>query len=200
MPFPHYCTPPLADRTPSSLALLLRRCHSLATQSHSVPGIHHFHLKFSPWIWRSFRSPDLCVKNEHRTASCAFSSSKAKAFLISFLFDLMTLSWHDMKFDMKFDNPTLSVIKNGTGDDERHDVEADCDESGSRAQPATDRVARRCSPTPVLAPFMCPCQDTAHSAHFYKWSALLETLTQPATGSARRTVMISRAFVFLFPM
>ena len=40
---------------------------------------------------------------------------------------------------MKFDNPTLSVIKNGTGDDERHDVEADCDESGSRAQPATAR-------------------------------------------------------------
>ena len=43
---------------------------------------------------------------------------------------------------------------------ERHGVEADGDESGSRAQPATDCVARRCSPAPSLAPFMCPCQVT----------------------------------------
>ena len=56
---------------------------------------------------------------------------------------------------MKFDNPTLSVIKNGTGDDERHDVEADCDERGFRAYTDTDSVTRRYTPAPALAPFMC---------------------------------------------
>jgi hypothetical protein len=34
---------------------------------------------------------------------------------------------------------------------------------------------------------MCPCQDTAHSAHFYKWSTLLETSTQLETGIVQRT-------------
>ncbi len=63
---------------------LLHRCHSKLPS----PWNTSFPLPF--WIWRSLRSPDFCAKYEHRTVSCAFSNSKARPFLIAFLFDSMT--------------------------------------------------------------------------------------------------------------
>ena len=80
----HLTTSP--TRTPSSLAHLWRRCHSKLPS----PWIAFF--PSSPACRRSFLSPDRCAKYEHRTVSCAFSSSKAKPFLIAFLFDSMTCS------------------------------------------------------------------------------------------------------------
>ena len=39
------------------------------------------------WTWWSPLVSALCAKYEHKTASCAFKSSKTRPFLIAFLFD-----------------------------------------------------------------------------------------------------------------
>jgi hypothetical protein len=86
MPFPHYFTPLRSDLTSSSLASLLHRYHS------KLPSPWNTSFPLPSWIRRSLRYPDLSSKYEHRTVSCAFSNSKARPFLITFLFDSMTWS------------------------------------------------------------------------------------------------------------
>ena len=92
MPFPPYFTPLHADLTSSSLASLLHRCHS------KLPSPWNISFPLPSWTWLSLRSPDLCAKYEHRTVSCAFSSSKTRPFLIAFLFDSMTSSSFRLSF------------------------------------------------------------------------------------------------------
>jgi hypothetical protein len=81
--------------------------------------------------------------------------------------------------------PTTRHIRRGRTGRERHDVEADVDEGGPRAQAATDRAACAAAPHQHQPPPQR--QDAVHSAHLYKRPTLPETRTQPATGVDRRT-------------
>jgi hypothetical protein len=81
--------------------------------------------------------------------------------------------------------PTTRHCLRGRMGLERHDVKADVDEGGPRAQAATDRAACAAAPHQHHPP--PKIHDTVHSVHLYKRPILSETRTQSATGVDRRT-------------